>query len=217
MGYIYKITNDINDKVYIGKTVNSIEQRKKDHFRDAYKERNEQRPLYNAIRKYGIEHFFFEEVEKIEDNSMLDEREKYWIAFYEGYTKGYNATKGGDGKCLYDHLKILQALLENPRPIEIAKQFGCCVDVVHNIAKQNNITCINTSNERLQQKAKKIFQYTKDKKFIQSFDSTVLAAQWCFDNNYCKALNSGVRSHIAECANGKRKSAYGYIWSYVEL
>ena len=53
MAYIYKITNDINNKIYIGKTEFSIEKRFHEHCRDAFKERNEKRPLYAATFKYG--------------------------------------------------------------------------------------------------------------------------------------------------------------------
>ena len=92
MAYIYKITNDINDKVYVGKTEFSIEKRFKEHCRDAFKERNEKRPLYSAIKKYGVEHFH---IELVEETDNPNEREIYWIEVLEGYTKGYNATLGG--------------------------------------------------------------------------------------------------------------------------
>ena len=58
MAYIYKITNDINGKIYIGKTYNSIEKRFKEHCKDRLKRKCEQRPLYSAMNKYGIEHFY---------------------------------------------------------------------------------------------------------------------------------------------------------------
>ena len=64
MAYIYQITNDVNQKIYIGKTENSIEKRFKEHCWDASRERNEKRPLYNAMRKYGVEHFHIELIEE---------------------------------------------------------------------------------------------------------------------------------------------------------
>ena len=212
MAYIYKITNDINDKIYIGKTNFSIEKRFKEHCLDAFRERNEKRPLYNAMKKYGIEQFH---VELIEETNNPEEREIYWIQHFNSYQDGYNATMGGDGSQIYDHQKILEALKINPRPIEIAKLFGCCVDIVYDIAHQNNISIINRSQELLgKSRQKSIKQYSKQNEYIQTFNSTVDAGKWCFENKKCLELNSGVRSHIAECANGKRKSAYGYIWKY---
>lgn len=57
MAYIYIIKNDINNKVYIGKTRLSIQQRFKEHIWDSRRKRCEKRPLYNAMNKYGLEHF----------------------------------------------------------------------------------------------------------------------------------------------------------------
>lgn len=95
---IYKITNLINNKIYIGKTNNS-ERRWRDHQRlamtEGHKEYN--KVLYQAIRKYGIENFSFEMIEELEDYSVSEEREKYWISFYNSYNNGYNESKGGDG------------------------------------------------------------------------------------------------------------------------
>lgn len=50
MPYIYKITNKINDKIYVGKTLDTIENRWREHKNDYQKRRNEKRPLYSAMR-----------------------------------------------------------------------------------------------------------------------------------------------------------------------
>ena len=106
MGYIYKITNDINNKVYIGLTDldNPIDRWTK-HISEYNAARTyTKRPLYDAMYKYGIEHFHFEIIEKTDN---LQEREQYWIKYYRSYIgfddcKGYNATLGGEGsKKLY--------------------------------------------------------------------------------------------------------------------
>ena len=214
MAYIYKIVNDINNKIYIGKTNFNIHKRFKEHCKDAFCDSKEKRPLYAAMRKYGIEHFHIELVE--ETNNPI-EREIYWIEQFHSYHNGYNATKGGDGKQIYDHQQILEALKINPRPIEIAELFGCCVDIVYNIAHENNIKIINRGSEKCgESQKKKIAQYSKNNEFIQHFESAATAARWCYDNGKCAALNGGVRSHICEAANGKRKSAYSYLWKYEE-
>ncbi len=75
---IYKITNLINNKCYIGKT-NNFKRRKSDHFRlatvEGHKEYN--KTLYRAIRKYGQSNFSFEIIEELKDYSIAAEREKY--------------------------------------------------------------------------------------------------------------------------------------------
>ena len=100
---IYKITNDINNQVYIGLTTRSIEQRWKEHIR------HKSSSIDNAIQKYGIAHFSVEEIEECPDE-IIDEREVYWIDFYDTYNNGYNATKGGDGTILFSHYEILKLL-----------------------------------------------------------------------------------------------------------
>ena len=57
MAFIYKIVNDINEKIYVGKTTSSIEERFKEHCKDCLRTRKEKRPLYDAMQKYGKEHF----------------------------------------------------------------------------------------------------------------------------------------------------------------
>lgn len=214
MSFIYKITNDINDKVYIGKTAFSIEKRFKEHCKDAFKEHLEQRPLYSAMRKYGIEHFKVEQIEEC-DNSLASDREAYWIGVYQAYSKGYNATLGGEGKFLYNHDQIAKRLSEHPFPKDVANEFGCCIDTVTSIAHQRKISIKNQSWEGVKATSKKIACYDFKDNFISSFESTVAAAKWCYDQGYCKTLNSGVRAHISECANGKRKTAYKFIWRYI--
>ena len=98
---------------------------------------------------------------------------------------------------------------------EVAEKIGCCVDIVYEIAQKNNIDLKVNSHKNLLEKRKSISANSKKENiFLQSFESTAAAAEWCYKNQKCTTLNSGVRSHIAEAANGKRKSAYGYIWKY---
>ena len=213
MAYIYKITCDINDKVYIGKTNLSIEERFRQHKLDSCREHMEVRPLYRAMNKYGFEHFSIEKIEECKPEEASN-REQYWIGFYHGYEEGYNATKGGDGKLFFDHQAILEQLYKTPYGKEVAEQFGCSRDLVYQIAKQNNIQLKSRGQERLIELGKTIHQYTKTGEYIQSFPSTAEAARWCYENGYVSNLTGGVRSHIGEVANGKRKTAYSFVWKY---
>lgn len=87
---IYKITNLINGKAYIGQSIN-IEGRWGQHLRKC------KYPCDAAIQKYGKENFSFEVLEEC-PRSKLNEREVYWIAYYDTYLGyGYNLTPGGDG------------------------------------------------------------------------------------------------------------------------
>lgn len=94
---IYSITNKINNKIYIGQSVN-IEQRWKTHRNAAYNKNNPayNNSLYRAIRKYGLENFSFKVIEECRID-FLDEKECYWIKKYQSNNPvyGYNLTAGG--------------------------------------------------------------------------------------------------------------------------
>lgn len=94
---IYCITNQINGKVYIGLSKDCYRRWNdhKDGARNHRRKEDEDKPLYKAMRKYGIENFTFEIIEQC-DESLLKEREIYWIEQYDSYRTGYNATRGGD-------------------------------------------------------------------------------------------------------------------------
>ena len=94
---IYKISNLYNNKVYIGKSID-IPRRFSEH-RSSYEwSRTPNKPLYKAFKKYGVESFSFEVIEKC-TKEQLNDREKYWIKYYDSTNpeKGYNITEGGDG------------------------------------------------------------------------------------------------------------------------
>jgi group I intron endonuclease len=94
-GRIYAITNICNGTKYIGQTTLSLEDRFKLHYADAKKERNKYRKLYIAMKEYGFDSFEIEELETVENNKILDEREIFWIEKLHTFENGYNETKGG--------------------------------------------------------------------------------------------------------------------------
>ena len=97
MGYIYKITNDVNDKVYIGQTSKSRPtDRWSQHKTDSKTLKDsDNSALHAAMHKFGVEHFFFEIIEEVPIES-LDEREIYWIAKMNSQVPtGYNISSGG--------------------------------------------------------------------------------------------------------------------------
>ena len=94
---IYIITNLINNKVYIGKS-NNIQRRFMEHKSPYEWSRTPNKPLYLAFVKYGLINFSFDIIEECDIN-ILNEREKYWIDFYNSTNRdiGYNILSGGDG------------------------------------------------------------------------------------------------------------------------
>lgn len=103
MGYIYKVTNLINGKVYIGLTQRTIQERWKEHINVAYNQNSKDSNsiFKKAIRKYGKENFQVEEIEWCDNLEQLKEKEVFWIKQYHSYafdkdSNGYNSTRGGD-------------------------------------------------------------------------------------------------------------------------
>ena len=95
---IYKITNKINGKSYIGKSTN-INKRWLTH-RSLDYGRSPEKTLYKAFIKYGLNNFSFEIIEEMnskEYEELGNERENYWINYYNTFQNGYNETLGGDG------------------------------------------------------------------------------------------------------------------------
>lgn len=91
---IYIITNDINDKVYIGQSVNAYNRFLQHKSESALKSNN--MLIHKAMRKYGIEHFTYYILESQIEN--FDEREQYWIKYYNSIQpNGYNICCGGEG------------------------------------------------------------------------------------------------------------------------
>lgn len=99
---IYIIINNINKKFYIGKTTSSIQKRFKRHLNDATSMRCDTR-LAKAIRKYGVENFYVEQLDTASTEDELNHKEQYWIEQLNAIKEGYNASNGGEGGNTYQH------------------------------------------------------------------------------------------------------------------
>lgn len=193
----------------MGKTEFSIEKRFKEHCSDAYKRQYEQRPLYAAMRKYGIEHFH---ISLLEETNNPEERECFWIEKKQSFKNGYNATLGGDGKKYIDYELVCEVYKQTKNKAETAKIVGCSPDSATLILKKNDIPIISST---LNQKSKIVNQYNKDTgEYIQTFSGLKVAARALKEQGVAKGEERGISSNIGAVANGKRKTAYGFIWKF---
>lgn len=90
--FIYKITNKINNKSYIGQTTGSLKKRWNKHC----SEKSQCLILKNAIKKYGKENFIIEEIDGANSQSELNYKE--WLLIHKNNTvfpNGYNMKEGG--------------------------------------------------------------------------------------------------------------------------
>lgn len=141
MGYIYKITNILNQKSYIGKTIRDPEIRWNEHKQD---NKHPNLPLQRAFKKYGIDSFSFEIIEEVKEE-LLDEREKYYIKKFNTYKQGYNATLGGEGGVTHtlpkeEIEKILTLWKQKCTISQISKITGHSFSAIQNHIKKTGIT-----------------------------------------------------------------------------
>lgn len=215
MAHIYKITNELNNKSYIGKTekANPLD-RFYEHIKDSKSENKENRPLYRAFNKYGIENFSFEVIETV----LLEEgsaREIYWIAKCQTYgNTGYNATKGGDGTVYLNHSKIIEDYNRVQDMSEVAKINNCHADSVSLILKAHNIEIVSSHQVLATKYGKKVAMLNiETEKTIKTFDSQIAAARYLIEQGYSKTVSAkSLSSKISLVVRGKRKTCCGFKW-----
>ena len=218
---IYLIRNTITGHCYIGQARN-ISNRIYSHLRSTYleTETDYNYPLHKAIRKYGVDNFELEVLERCSYDN-LNRREQYWISIYDSRKTGYNQTNGGEQSGHSKKLSLEQAeqlkqllrdnILSNT---ELAKQFNissCMVQRI-NMGKlwyDNSITYpIRTAPKERKNhyNGSCIKQIDKNTdKVIRVFPSISAAAK-------ALGLKSGATGAISDCLYRQNGSAYGYKW-----
>ena len=216
MAYIYKITNDINQKVYVGKTEFSIEKRFIEHCQEAQRPVKQHRPLYAAMRKYGIEHFH---IELLEETDNPNERETFWIEQLKSFKYGYNATLGGDGKRYIDYDLVIATYLEVHNASEVARILGIDHTSVGDIIRSHGIKSLwdrKQASQQAQEKyGKKCAMLNSKGEVLKTFSSLKEAARYVISENLSRDKEKGISAHISNVCKGTRKTAYGYQWKLI--
>lgn len=206
-GIIYKVTNLINSKVYIGQTRRSLIIRWKEHLYLANKQDNK---FHKAIFKYGEDNFVIQVIEKV-DEKLLNEREEYWIKFYNSLIDGYNSTLGGE-KTNPTNVTIEQILplwLDTYNLTFISNILHCNPHTVKKLLIENNYY-IETKNLN---NIVAIF----NNKIIKQFCTKSDAARWLIREMKTTSKNiPGIVSTISRAIN-HNYTAYGYKWSIIGL
>ena len=223
-GWIYKITNTVNDKCYIGQTSTSIQRRWSQHLNP----KNHGNALYSAMDKYGRDKFKIEKIEFVEAKEkkdlkqLLNQKEKYYISKFQSRgSKGYNMTPGGESRPDYVCKEVFCFKVNG----EYVGRYASMTDASNalDIAITNIHEAMNRkgTTHGYYFNSKNIFDYVplsgvkvgvdvydySTSEFIGSFESITSAM------NYV-GLDNKRASHIKRCMDGKTKHAYGYIWRY---
>lgn len=227
-GYIYKITCKVNNKVYIGQTIQKLQDRLYHHFKDAINNGYDY-ALANAIRKYGKDNFYIEEIEKYscktkkELKKILDEAEKKYIEIYDSYSNGYNSTLGGDGTLGYnlsdEHKRKISNKLKGHKHTEETKK---------KISQKQKGKKLRpeTINKLKEARAKQVFteEYYRNlrdsmKKFRKKVAQYTLSGDLVniYDSLTEASFKTGISdSSIGMVCTNKRQSGGGYYWMYIE-
>lgn len=219
--YIYKFTNKINKKSYIGQSVNP-EKRKMEHI---YGRKNKQNTYFDkALKKYGIENFDFEIIDCANSTKNIDELEKKYIIFYNSLKpNGYNILKGGreqqgswnskpideydlDGNYLntYESANYYENFI-NKEYNASGIRYSCTKKVHYKdrIFRFKGEEKPKPYNKPLPNHISKIYQRDINGSIIKEFYSITEASR-----------QTGIsRTSIVGCANGYYKTAGGYLWT----
>ncbi len=156
MSYIvYKFTNIINNKIYIGITSRTLSARKAQHIREAYVKADYNKsynyPFKRAIRKYGIGNFTEEILETNLTENEAKLKEKYYIKKYNSYinfpkSNGYNATLGGDA----NDISKIPVIGLDPMSLDVLYKCESEIEAIniigHKISDSLNIFSHSTGN-----------------------------------------------------------------------
>lgn len=211
IGSIYKITNIINNKVYIGQTKQNYLKRFIQHKSHARTNQSNHK-LARALRKYGDENFIIELIEEC-SYQELDEREKYQIDFYHSTEDeyGYNIKTGGQTNSNYYELENQEQIIEYyytcHNQIQTCKKFGITDYKFRQLLTRYNLPTDRTNYGKHNKKRVKIVELNKE------FDSEKECAKYFIDNNLCKTKKiECAHVRIADSLNhGKKYCGYTLI------
>jgi len=222
-GRIYKITNQVNGKFYVGMTRKKLKYRFNNHCYDALI-RNSNSYFHKAIRKYGKENFIIEEVEVCEKN--LPDREVFWISKLK---PDYNQTIGGDNGILgFRHTEETKNFLSEKRKGKYTGEKNPFYGQHHTQKTKDKLSKMRKgqpspcgfagkyhkeeSKSKTSQTLKKnpnvkrikVFQYDIEGNFLREFQSISDASKFV----------GTTPSNIKYTCEGKFKHCKGYKWSY---
>lgn len=132
---IYKITNVINNKVYIGQSRN-YEKRRSDHLNKLSSKKHRNKHLQYSWNKYGRENFTIDLIEVCEID-VLTERENHWMNYYESFSdlKGYNKLMPSENNLSYAHSDSSKEIISKSKTMYTDKEL---IDILLDFYRVNN-------------------------------------------------------------------------------
>ena len=191
-GFIYKITNKVNGKSYIGQTIQNIKERFYQHCATKCSQAILNMVIHKAINKYGKSNFTIEVIEEVESTNLND-RERYWIRYYDSYNNGYNSTEGGqDGIRLFKNLdteSIIREYKSGKSLREIGRLFNVDKQTIKDLLVRNNISLRTTRTYKFSQKDRE--DIIKD--LSLGLSRKEIISKWHISKGYLSQLINGYR------------------------
>jgi hypothetical protein len=164
------------------------------------------------MNKYGFHNFKIKELEYCDN---CEEREKYYIHYYDTYKHGYNATLGGDGLCSINDDLIIK-LYQNHNVKEIYEITGHSINAIREILINNGVKIKSVKIAAQEASGVSVRCVSiDDRTFQKRFQSMGDAARWVQKQGYTKSkIFNNVRKRISDIVNrvDGHNSAYGFYW-----
>lgn len=191
-GFIYKITNIINGKSYIGQTIQDVKNRFYQHCATKCNRAVLNMVIHKAIKKYGKSNFIIEVIEET-DSTNLNDREKYWIKYYDSYNNGYNSTEGGqEGYKSFKNLNA-ESIIKEYNSGKSLRALGIIFKVdkqtIKDLLIRHNIKLRTTRTYKLSQKDRE--KILKD--FHSRLNRKEIMVKWNISKSYLSQLINGYR------------------------
>ena len=191
-GFIYKITNKINGKSYIGQTIQNVKERFYQHCATKCSKAVSNMAIHRAIKKYGKSNFTVEVIEEI-DSANLNDRERYWIKYYNSYNNGYNSTKEGQDGCKPFKDLDVESIIKEYNTGKSLRTLGTIFKVdkqtIKDLLVRNNINLRTTKTYKLSQKDRK--DIIKD--LSLGLSRKEIISKWHISKGYLSQLINGYR------------------------
>jgi hypothetical protein len=212
MAIIYKITNTINNKIYIGQTTRTLNARWRQH-KSRAKDAQYTEYLYNAMRKYGIDNFVIEKLDECDDEDRFHLETEYITKYrtYVGFDdcNGYNLVLSQDGPAPILAQETIQLWNDGLPIVAISDRLHICVKTVSRILKNAGITQDDIYTRRAEltklHNSKAVIQYTLTGEYVNTFVSAADAG---------RSINKRSASISKACVGKDLLTAYGFIWQY---
>jgi len=236
-GIIYCANNIINEKRYIGQTIRDLDKRKKEHISQA--NNGSKFAFHLAINKYGEDKFEWSIIDVVDSQEELDNKELYWIDFYNTYKNGgYNMSVGGQfGKKTdsnADDLSIMNGgreflvfdiegnfIKSMYSQSAFAIEIGSCVQSVNNAlhGKKNKVSVKRKimifKDEFTEEKLHALIQRTNFKEFVVFDLKRNFVGKYNIQTICAEELKISTRS-ITRCLNNSLvNSSKGYMFYYL--